>query len=275
MTRIIAVAIVIGTLAGEAFAQNAPPSQPSNAKDMAKQLSNPVASLVSVPLQLNWDNGVGPNEELRHVMNFQPVVPFTLNGNWNVIGRFILPFVGQPPLMPGASSTSGTGDIVLSAFLSPASGRGLVWGVGPVFGLPTTNDPFLGSGKWSIGPTAVMLKQTGSITIGALVNHLWSVADTGNTARADVNTTFLQPFFAYTTGNAVTLSVNTESTANWEAADGNTWTVPINVSVSKLTRMGPFPFSVGGGFGSYVVRPDGGPSWKLRMTMTLILPRAR
>ena len=251
------------------------PAAPPSAKDVAKQLSNPVANLVSVPFQLNWDNGVGPNKDLRHVMNFQPVVPMPLNDNWNVIGRMIVPFIGQPALMPGSAASSGTGDIVLSAFLSPSRVRGVVWGVGPVFGLPTTSDPFLGSGKWSMGPTAVVLKQSKAITVGALANHLWSVANTSNIERRDVNQTFLQPFVSYTTTSAVTLSVNTETTANWEAADGNVWTVPLNVSVSKLTRLGPFPFSLGSGVGVYIVSPEGGPSWKLRMTMTLILPRSR
>lgn len=265
------IAAVPVTAAAQAAAQGPPPSD----KDMAKQLSNPVANMVSVPLQLNWDEGVGPNEELRYVMNFQPVVPFAVNKDWNVIGRFIVPFVGQPALVPGGFASAGTGDIVMSAFFSPAKGRGMVWGVGPVVGLPTTTNPFLGTGKWLIGPTAVVLKQSGPYTAGALVNHLWSVASTGKTERADVSTTLLQPFFAYTTSNAVTFGVNTEATANWEAVEGGTWSVPINMTVSKLTRFGPFPFSLGGGVGLYAASPEGGPDWKLRMTMTLILPRPR
>jgi hypothetical protein len=259
-----------------ARAQNAAQPTPPSQKEMAKQLVNPVANLVSVPLQFNWDEGVGPNEDLRYVMNFQPVVPFSLNKQWNMIGRFILPYIGQPSFGAGLPRTSGTGDIVLSAFFSPADLRGgAVWGIGPVFGLPTTSDPHLGSGKWSIGPTAVMLKQSGHVTVGALVNHLWSIGSVSNTERADVNQTLLQPFFAYTTTNAVTFNVNLEATANWEAADDQRWTVPVHVTVSKLTRFGPFPFSIGGGVGVYATAPDGGPEWKLRMTTTLILPKGR
>ena len=163
---------------------------------------------------------------------------------------------------------------MLSAFLSPTESKRAVWGVGPVFALPTTTDPFLGSGKWSIGPTAVALKQAGQITYGALVNHLWSVANTGNYERADVNQTYLQPFLSYTTKTAVTFGVSSESSANWEA-DDDTWTVPLVFNLSKVTRLGPFPFSLGGGFAMFAAGPDTAPDWKLRMTATLILPRAR
>jgi len=245
-------------------------------EDLAKQLSNPIADLVSVPMQFNWENGVGPDDDLRFVLNLQPVVPFTLNENWNLVGRMILPFVSQPQLAPGGGTAFGTGDIVASLFFSPSkSSGGLTWGVGPVFSLPTTTDPLLGSGKWSAGPTAVVLKQSGPWTYGGLVNHLVSIADTGEPDRADVNQSFIQPFVAYNTSNGVTYTVQSESSANWEASGSDTWTAPINVNVSKLTSFGPFPFSIGGGGGYYVASPSGGPEWKLRFQATLILPRKK
>ncbi len=247
----------------------------ADAEALAKQLSNPVADLVSLPLQLNWENGVGPQDELRFVINFQPVVPFALNEKWNLIGRFILPILSQPPLGPGGETHFGTSDIVLSGFFSPANSRRAIWGIGPVFGLPTTSDPLLGSGTWQIGPTGVILKQAGPWTYGALANHLWSFADTGDTERPDVSRTFLQPFLSYTTKKGVTVAVNSESTADWEAAEGEEWTVPINLLISKITKLGPFPFSMGGGAGVFIEQPIGGPEWKLRAIFTLILPKSK
>jgi hypothetical protein len=185
-----------------------------------------------------------------------------------------MPFVSQPELAPGSSTAFGTGDIVASAFLSPSKSRGgLTWGAGPVFSLPTTTDPLLGSGKWSAGPTAVVLKQQGPWTYGGLVSHMWDVADTGDPDRSDVNQSFLQPFLAFTTKGAFTYTVNSESSANWEATSGEEWTVPINVTVSKITKFGPFPMSLGAGAGYFVESPTGGPDWKLRFQATVLLPR--
>ena len=271
---IVSLLVVLALFTSGSAQAGGAQGQAASQQDVAKQLANPIANLVSIPLQLNWEQGVGPDEDLRFVLNFQPVVPFAINERWNLIGRLILPFIGQPALVAGGHPTAGTGDIVLSAFLSPTESPRAVWGVGPVFGLPTTTDPALGSGRWSIGPTAVVLKQAGPLTYGALANHLWSFAKTGNYDRADVNQTYIQPFLSYTTPTAVTFGISAESSANWEAED-DTWTVPIFFQVSKVTRLGPFPFSLGGSMGVFAAKPVGGPDWKFRMVATLILPRAR
>jgi hypothetical protein len=144
-----------------------------------------------------------------------------------------------------------------------------------VFGLPTTTDPVLGAGKWQAGPTAVALQQTGPWTYGALVNHLWSFADTGDIDRDDVSKSFVQPFLAFTTRTAVTYSLNVEGVYDWEVETGEKWTAPLNLSISKVTKLGPFPFSLAAGGGVYVAHPDIGPEWKLRTVFTLILPRER
>lgn len=250
--------------------QTAPaPAGAGGAADLAKKLSNPVASLISVPFQLNWDEGIGPDEEgRRFVLNFQPVMPFQLNDDWNLIARVIVPVVAQPVLFEGGQSSSGFGDLLVSGFFSP-SREGLTWGVGPVIGLPVTSDPALGSGKYTLGPTAVVLKQAGSWTVGALVNHLWSVG--GDAGRKDVNQTFLQPFLAYGK-SGWTFSVNAESAANWKAASGEEWTVPINVMVSKVTRLGRRPLSIQMGPRFYLEKPAGGPKWGFRAALTLIFP---
>ncbi|WP_373046283.1 neuromedin U [Vulgatibacter sp.] len=249
-----------------------PADQPEEAQALAQQLTNPVADLVSIPFQFNWENGVGENEDLRFVLNVQPVIPLSLGEDWNLILRWILPFVAQPPgIAEGSPATFGTGDIVASAFFSPAKGK-VIWGVGPVLGLPTGNDPLLNSGTWSAGPTGVFLVQAGPWTAGALANHLWSFADTGEVHRRDVNQTFLQPFVACTTGGAVTFTVQSESTFDWEAEEGQGWTVPVSALVSKLAKLGPFPFSIQGGAGWYAATPAGGPEWRLRLNFVVLLP---
>ena len=265
----IMLLLPVALLAQEEGTEKADESQ-----NLAKKLSNPVSDIVSVPFQFNWENGVGPNNDLRYVLNIQPVVPFSLSADWNLIGRWIMPYVSQPVLTTGGNPVSGFSDIIASAFFSPAKSSP-IWGIGPVASIPTTTNPFLGSGKWSAGPTAVVLAQSGSWTYGFLANHLWSYANTGSVERSKVNQTFLQPFIAYATATAITFTLQIESTANWEAPSGEQWTVPINFSVSKITKFGPFPMSIAVGGGAYAVSPTGGPDWKLRANFTLILPKKK
>ena len=185
--------------------------------ELAKKLSNPISDLVSVPLQFNWQQHVGPLELSQFILNFQPVMPFELNKDWNLIPRVIMPFIGQPPFVVNGVGENGLGDIDASFFFSPRNKSGFTWGVGPVFALPASYQPTIGSGHWSIGPTGVALQQTGKWTIGVLVNQVWSVA--GDDRREDVNQMFLEPFVAYQATHTVTLTIQSESTADWEADD--------------------------------------------------------
>lgn len=198
-------------------------------------------------------------------------MPFALNPKTNLIARIILPYVSQPSLGEGIEPTSGLGDMVFSMFFSPAAPGKWIWGVGPVFSLPVPAEPTLGTGKWSVGPTAVFLKQRGGWTMGALLNHLWSFA--GDADRASVNQTFLQPFLSNGLKSGVSFTLQSESVANWEAESGEEWTVPLNVLITKVVKLGKRPMQIGGGAGYYVASPTGGPEWKIRTVVVLLFPR--
>jgi len=243
-----------------------------DAQHLAKQLSNPLAALISLPLQLNWDQNIGPADEgTKLTLNLQPVLPFSLSEDWNLISRTILPIIDQDDIFPGAGDQFGLGDTVQSLFFSPKapSSGGWIWGVGPVLLLPTGTDELLSSEKWGAGPTAVALKQQGPWTYGALVNQIWSFA--GDSNRSDVDSMFLQPFVAYTTPKAWTYTLNSESTYDWESEQ---WQVPLNFMVSKVTKIGHQLISVQGGVRYYIESTDSGPEGLgLRLNVTFMFPR--
>ncbi len=246
-------------------------SSAQDAKALAEKLSNPIASLISVPLQFNFDGDIGPSDRGdRATLNVQPVIPFELNEDWNVISRTIFPLISQDDVVPGTDQ-SGMGDIVQSLFFSPKAptAGGWIWGAGPVFLLPTASDDLLGSEKWGVGPTAVFLKQESGWTYGALINHIWSVA--GEEERADVNATFLQPFVSRTTTEAWTYALNTETTYDWESEE---WSIPANLIVSKLIRLGSQHISIGAGLRYWVDSAPNGPEGVgFRFIITPLFPK--
>jgi hypothetical protein len=256
---------------GPAMAQEGAKNEAADQEaELAKKLQNPVASLISVPLQFNWDTGIGPEDASRYTLNVQPVIPFSIGKEWNLITRTIVPFIYAESPVAGGDHKSGLGDIVQSFFLSPKAptSGGWIWGAGPVLLYPSATERALGSEKWGAGPTAVMLKQDSGWTYGLLANHIWSFA--GRDSRADVSATFLQPFVSYTTKTYTTFGLNTESTYDWKNSQ---WTVPINLTVSQLLKLGNQPISLQLGGRYYAEKPDGGPDWGLRFNVTFLFPK--
>lgn len=237
--------------------------------DLAKKLANPVADLISVPIQSNYDFGIGPGDGTKWTTNIQPVIPFGINDDWNLISRTILPVIDQQGITPGGTTDEfGLGDTVQSFFFSPKSSDP-IWGLGPAFLIPTATDSLLGSEKWGVGPTAVVLKQDGPWTYGALANHLWSFA--GDDGREDVNATFIQPFVSYITSNKTTFTLNSETTYDWL---NEQWNVPVNFIVSQLLKIGDQPVQLFAGARYYPETPDSGPEWGLRFGITFLFPKS-
>jgi len=260
-------AVTLATGAAAMLFVLARPAEAQTADDLAKQTQNPVSSLISVPFQGNWDFGLGSRDAIGTLLNFQPVIPIGLTKSTNVILRVIMPLTSQPGT--GDVRINGMGDIVTTAFFSPAKSGRIIWGAGPVFLLPAATSNELGSEKFGIGPSVVALTQPGPWTIGILFNQIWSVS--GVNDRPDVNSTFLQPFANYNLGEGLSVGVSMEATGNWKA--DQVWTAPLLFSVSKVTLLGKRPVNLALAAGPMITSPDGGASWRFRLVATFLFPR--
>lgn len=241
-----------------------------DASELAKKLSNPISSLISVPFQNNGDYGIGPLNGTRNTLNFQPVVPLSLNENLSLIARVILPIVTQYNITGPGEKQSGTGDAVVSGFFSPAkTNNGTTWGAGPVFLIPTGSEDVLTSKKFGVGPTAVVLKQSKGWTLGALANQIWSVA--GDNDRPDVSQMFVQPFLAYNWKSGAGAGVNFEWTENWSA---NTTSVWFNPAINGITSLGKQKVQLAIGPRFNIIAPESSRAdWGWRGTVVFLFPK--
>jgi hypothetical protein len=275
------ILFLLAALSAQAAEPQQPGTQQTSDEELVKQTQNPVADLISVPLQNNFNFDTGSKNRTVYVGNIQPVIPIKLSDDWNLITRTIMPIINQPSLFPGMGSATGLGDINPTFFFSTKSGE-LIWGVGPTFTLPTATDSLIGAGKFSMGPAAVALTMQGHWVFGALANNQWSVAGWG---KNNVNSFLLQPFVNYNLPDHWYLVSAPIMTANWAAAKGgDVWTVPLGGGVGKLFRLGQvlpleghaiakLPINTQlQAFGN-VAKPQFGSDWQLRFQIQLLFPK--
>jgi hypothetical protein len=242
---------------------------PSEDEDLAKKSQNPIADLVSVPFQSNTNFNSGPFNRTQEVLNIQPVAPLHINADWNLIARTIIPVVSQPnPILN--SNTNGIGDITEELFFSPAHRGALIWGVGPVFTIPSATDPILGTGRTLLGPTAVFLTTPGHWVMGVLLNNQWSIG--GNPLRSSVNEFLAQPFINYNLPHGWYITSSPVITANWLAPSDQRWIVPFGGGFGRIFKIGDQPVSANIAGYYNVVHPTGTSNWQLRAELTLLFP---
>ncbi len=272
--RCAASASVIAAFVGvaPAFAQQPPAAPAEDVTELAKKTQNPVGDLISVPFQFNFNTGGGLEDQTFLNLNIQPVIPFALNEDWNVIARTIIP-INSAPAPGGTTRYSGVGDIVEQVFVTPSKPGGIIWGLGPVFSLPTGTVTGLETGSWGFGPAGVVLKMTGPWVLGGLVTQTWTIAHSDNYTR--INQFLFQPFINYNFGEGWALSFAPIITANWEATGGNQWTVPLGIGITRTTVFDGRPMTIGVQYYNNVERPDNGPGQQIRFQIALLYPNKK
>jgi hypothetical protein len=243
----------------------------SSADALQKATQNPVANLISVPIQNNDNFGIGPYNRIQNVLNIQPVIPAHISKDWMLISRIIQPIVWQPYPAATTGGEFGLGDMNPTFFLSPAKPGKVIWGAGPAFVIPTATNDVLGQGKLSIGPSFVALAQPGHWTIGGLVNNVWSVAGSGG--RSAVNQMLFQYFLNYNMKKGYYVTVSPIITADWKASSGNTWTTPVGGGLGRIMKLGFQPVNLTAQFYGNAVHPVGGSPWTMRLQIALLYPK--
>jgi hypothetical protein len=244
----------------------------SDTEALAKAVQNPVASMISLPFQNNINPGIGPNDETQNILNIQPVWPFELNDDWNLITRTIVPVISQPDFLSpsGIGRINGLGDTTFTAFVSPADAGDIIWGVGPVFLLPTGKDE-LTADKWGAGLSAVVLTMPGRWVIGSLVNNIWSFAGDGPN---DVNSFMWQYFINYNFDGGWYFTSAPIITANWEEDNDHRWTVPFGGGFGKVFKIGNQPMNAQLSAYKNVITPDDyGADWQFRVQLQFLFPK--
>ena len=241
-------------------------------KNLAKELANPIADLISVEIEANYDDDIGDNNGSQWLTNIEPIIPFSISENWNIVSRSTVPVITQDDISSNGAKDSGIGDIMQHFYFSPKkfiTSHGLIWGVGPALLLNTASNDALGSNKWGAGPSVAALIQEGPWTIGTIAEHIWSFA--GNNSSTGVSMTSMEPFIAYVTKSDTTFTIDTESTYDWKA---ESWSVPIHFKVEQLLKIGGQMIQVGGGLRYWAASPDSGPEGLgARLNLIFLFPK--
>lgn len=270
---ILAILFFLATLV---VAQDTTASGPQSASETAdaklqKDVQNPVASLTLVPFQNSTNFGAGPFNRTQNVFDIQPVIPVNLTNDWKVIVRIVQPVTWQPYSNQNTGGEYGFGDMAPDFFFSPRHPGKLMWGVGPAFAIPTATDNILGQGKFSMGPSAVLLMQPGKWTFVNLVNNVWSVAGSGS--RPAVNQMLDQYLITRNLKKGWYVTSSPIITANWKASSGRVWNVPFGGGFGRVQNFGNQPVNWKLEFFGNAVHPTGAPSWTMRWTLALLYPK--
>jgi len=238
--------------------------------ELAKKSQNPIGDLISLPMENNLQIGAGSKDAFVYDLTLKPIYPTELHEKVTLINRGIFSLIHQGERRPREGKETGFGDINYQGFISPHVGP-VIWGVGPSLFIPTASDDRLGSGKWSLGPTAIVVAKPGGWLFGALAQHVWSIG--GKSNRNSVNVSSLQYFVNYNFAAGFYFTSNPTITADWDANSRSRWTLPFGGGLGKLFRIGGQPLDVRARAFYNAVKPDGVAPWRVQLEFKLLFPK--
>ena len=281
---------------------------PSQAQ-IAKLMDNPVGNLVAVFFQYDYTQFKGPRIDTKvvHKLQIIPMFPINLGSDWNLINRVVFPFLSVPvnkgfgkcmgaapgsilascPNFPSLLAdpfdrTTGFSDLTYVGLASPkkpikieSTGGKVIWGIGPTSMFPTASQDVLGTGKFSLGPSAVVGYLGREWLFGIFPQHWWSVG--GESKRADVNLTNIQYFLYYVPpwdpkaqwriGMSPTVSID------WKAK-GDKLTFPVGLGIERMFAIGQLPVFIQLEVAYSVIHPEDkvGSRWNFRLNIIPVIP---
>ena len=263
----LALLVTLGFLAGSLTAQKS--SETEILMKLAKASQNPIADMNSVPFQFNWYSGGGLGAQTLSQTLIQPIFPLKISENWNVVSRTIVPVISAP--LPGGERAKGIGDIQEQIFFSNTKDHKIITGFGPTFTFPTATNEAWATGQFSAGPAFVFLTGLGRWVIGAVASQSWQFA--GSKTKTAMNLLFVQPFINFNLQGGWALGTAPAITANWSADSGQQWTVPLGMSISKVTVVGKQPVNVSLQYYHHVEHPDNAGSEQVRFLLAFLFPK--
>lgn len=268
--------LLMAALTGPAASQE----QDESLTEVNKKLTNPVSETWSISFQQNnyrISTIPGQGDRWNSNLNFQPVLPVALTGNWNLITRPVVTLINSTPY-PSVEGrierTTTFGDTILMENLAPGPAIAGNWllGIGPTFILPTAASDHTGQGKWQVGPAAILGYLSKKWILGAFVQNWTSFA--GDDDRPDTNQMNLQPIAAFFLPGGWSVGYSGNILANWKAGAGDVWTVPVGFGVSKVVKFGRLPVKISLAGQWMAIHPDDfGQKWDIQATISPVIPK--
>lgn len=207
-------------------------------------------------------------------MSFKPAFPFSLGDGKIFAVRPLIPFHFSKPVFNSTSSSfddesSFLGDITTDIFYGKTYKSGWVFGGGAVTVLPTATNSKIAGKSFNAGPEVLVAKLADWGALGLLTTHQWDVDGWNDN---DVSLSTMQYIFSFLLGDGWSVVASPTISYNWEADNGNEWSVPLGTGISKTSIIGGRPWKFALQVHYYVEQPDAfGPEWFVKFKISPVV----